>query len=45
MALNFYKSNEELENKINSNLIGILNDNPIDLRRNELYNAVFFNYL
>lgn len=47
--LNFYKSNEELENKINSNLLDILNDNPINLRRNlrisELYNAVYFNYL
>lgn len=43
--LNFYKSNEELENKINSNLLDILNDNTINLRRNELYNAVFFNYL
>ena len=47
--LNFYKSNEELENKINSNLINILNDNPvnlrINLRMNELYNAVSFNYL
>ncbi len=42
--LNFYKSNEELENKINSNLIGILNDNQINLIRNELYNAVYFNY-
>ena len=47
--LNFYKSNEELENKINSNLLDILNDNQIDLRinlrTNELYSAVFFSYL
>ena len=42
--LNFYKSNEELENKINSNLLDILNDNTINLRRSELYNAVSFNY-
>jgi len=42
--LNFYKSNEELENKINSNLIDILNDNPINLIRTELYGAVSFNY-
>ena len=47
--LNFYKSNEELENKINSNLLDILNDNTINLRinlrTNELYNAIYFSYL
>jgi len=42
--LNFYKSNEELENKINSNLIDILNNDPINLIRTELYGAVYFNY-
>lgn len=42
--LNFYKSNEELENKINSNLIDILNNDPINLIRTELHGAVSFNY-